>query len=79
VGRYDPRLPEGERWELISVDAREPTSSETEYYLERRRKEQDQDAEDDGGFESVAKEGSIALVEETDSFWLFSFEPVAGA
>ena len=79
VGRYDPRLPEGERWELISVDAREPTASETEYYLEQRRKEQDQDAEDDGGFESVAKEGSIALVEETDSFWLFSFEPVLGS
>ena len=77
VGRYDPRLPEGGRWELISVDAREPTASETEYYLERRRKEQDEDAEDDGGFESVAKEGSIALVEETDSYWLFSFEPVA--
>jgi len=76
VGRYDPRLPEAERWELISVDAREPTASETEYYLERRLKEREEDAEDDGGFESVAKEGSIALVEETDSFWLFSFEPV---
>lgn len=77
VGRYDPRLPDAERWELLSVDAREPTASETEYYLERRRKEQDEKAEDDGGFDSVAKDGSIALVEETDSYWLFSFEPVA--
>ena len=77
VGRYDPRLPEAERWELISVDEREPTASETESYLEQRRQEQDEDAEDDAGFESVVKEGSIALVEETDSYWLFSFAPVA--
>ena len=77
VGRYDPRLPEAERWSLISVDAREPTASETESYLEQRRTEQDEDADDDGGFESVAKNGSIVLVEETDSYWLFSFEPVA--
>ena len=77
VGRYDPRLPETERWELISVDAREPTASEIQDYLEKRRKEQDEDTDDDGEFESVAKGGSIALVEETDSYWLFSFEPVA--
>ena len=77
VGRYDPRLPEAERWDLISVDAREPTASETQDYLKQRHKEQDDDADDDSGFESVAKGGSIALVEETDSYWLFSFEPVA--
>jgi hypothetical protein len=78
VGRYDPRRPEAERWVLISVDAREPTAGETKNYVEQRRKEQDENAEDDGeGFESVAKDGSIALLEETDSFWLFSFEPVA--
>jgi hypothetical protein len=77
VGRYDPRLPEAERWNLISVDAREPTATESEHYLEQRHKERDEGAEDGGGFESVAKEGSITLIEETDSFWLFSFEPVA--
>jgi hypothetical protein len=74
VGRYDPRLPEAERWNLISVDAREPTARETEDYREQRRKEQGE-PDDDRGFESLAKEGSIALVEETDSYWLFSFEP----
>lgn len=40
MGRYDPRLPEAERWSLISVDAREPTASESEHYLKQRYKEQ---------------------------------------
>jgi len=80
VGRYDPRRPEAERWDLISVDGREPTASETKNYVKQRRKEQGEDAEaDEEGFESVAKDGSIVLIEETDSYWLFSFEPAVGS
>lgn len=80
VAHYDPRLPEAERWRLISVDGREPTEDETEDYLEQRSEEQEQKQEQDSGdddysFRLVAKEGSTALVEETESYWLFSFEP----
>ena len=32
VGRYDPRRSSNERWQLISVDGREPTEEELEEY-----------------------------------------------
>lgn len=76
VGRYDPRLPEANRWILISVDGRAPTEDETEDYLEERAEDRDEDADaDDSTFESIAKQGSVVLVEETDHHWIFDFEP----
>jgi len=76
VGRYDPRLPESDRWRLISVDGREPTAEETEDYLDQQADEQDREPDDDdNSFESIAKKGSVSLIDETGSYWLFSFEP----
>jgi len=76
VGHFDPRLPESERWSLISVDGREPTSEETGDYLEDRRHEQEDESDDDeNDLHSMVKKGSASLLEETDSFWLFSFKP----
>jgi hypothetical protein len=37
VGRFDPRLPEGERWTLLSIDGRDPTEDESRQYSERKR------------------------------------------
>ena len=36
VGRYDPRLPENDRWALLSVDGLEPQDDEIEEYLEEK-------------------------------------------
>ena len=77
VGRYDPGLPESERWSLVSVDGRTPTDDETEEYLEDRAAEEEENSDEDDTFESIAKKESIALVEETDQHWIFSFEPAA--
>jgi len=76
VGRYDPRLPEPDRWTLISVDGREPTADETEDYRDEQAEDQNQESDDDdNSVESIATKGSVALIEETDGYWLFSFEP----
>ena len=76
IGRYDPRLPESGRWRLISVDGREPTGEETEDYLDQQADKRDRESDDDdNSFESIVKNRSVALIEEADSYWLFSFEP----
>lgn len=75
VGRHDGRLDEGQRWNLVSVDAREPTDEEREEYLSE--KERDSDEDDDSIADMVDIE-SLALIEETDSRWLFEFSPLGG-
>ena len=71
VGRFDPRRPAGERWDLISVDKRAPTDDEIEEYLD----DQDDDFPDDDDNEVVAmvEPDSVRLIEETDQYWLLGF------
>ncbi len=72
IARYDPRLPEGEHWTLISVDGREPTEDDVEAFLEERQRVQGGDDDND---ETMFADGSIELIEETDAYWLFAFRP----
>lgn len=75
-GRFDPRLPESERWRLLSVDGRAPTTDETEDYLQRRNGGQESESEgEEDELKSMVEPGSAVLLEETDSFWLFGFRP----
>ena len=71
VGRFDPRRPAGERWQLLSVDKRTPTQEEIDEYLD----DKDDDSSDDDDNEVVAmvEPGSVRLVEETDEYWLLTF------
>jgi hypothetical protein len=72
IGRYDPRRPEDERWQLISVDGREPNDDEIEEYLD------DQDEPEDSGdnkVEAMVQADTLKLVEETAEHWLFEFVP----
>ncbi len=73
VGRYDPRLPEDSRWNLISVGNRAPTADENAEYREDKQDEFDAD-EDDGDIDYVNLD-TLALIEETENHWLFSFIP----
>ena len=76
VGRFDPRLPEGERWTLLSIDGRDPTEDEARQYSERKRSEHhDGDHEDDGEIDGMVDPGSLELVEETADYWLLRFVP----
>ena len=76
VARFDPRLPEGERWTLVTVDGREPTIEERLDYLDDKEDEYqwDDDEGDDNDTDMVDFE-TLELIEETDDYWLFSFVP----
>jgi len=80
VGRYDPRLPEEERWRLLSIDGRNPTAEESRQYAERKRDEgHDGEQENDGEIDGMVEPGSLELVEETADYWLFRFVPTDDA
>jgi len=77
VGRYDPRLPAGTRWQLLTVDGREPDAEEVADYQDEREDDFDDDR-DDGNTMDIVDIESIELVEETEDYWLFSFTPDIG-
>ncbi len=63
VGRSDPSRPPGERWQLLSVDGRDPTDEELEEYLE------------DKNVDAMIEPDSLHLIEDADDYWLFGFVP----
>ncbi len=73
VGRSDPRRPPGERWQLLSVDGRDPTQEELEEYL--RDKSRDEDADSDNSVNAMVEPDSIRLVKNAADHWLFGFTP----
>ena len=81
VSRYDPRMPEGERWSLLSIDGRAPTQAEAEDFARDRATEEHEDADetgenpDDGDVDAMVDPGTLRLIEETDAYWLLQFVP----
>lgn len=84
IGRYDPRLPEDDRWTLVSVDGREPQDDDIEDFLEdkengrARGRDDDEPREDDDDereHSEIVNFSSLELVEETGEHWLFDFQP----
>jgi len=77
VANYDPRLPENERWMLMTVDDRPPTDEETESFLEEKlqRMADRSDNDDDEHVGATIQPDTLSLVEETDDYWLFAFVP----
>lgn len=76
VGRFDPRKGSSERWQLITVDGREPTADEIEEY----RKEKTHDHSDNGNngdneVNAIVEPDSVRLIEETTEYWLLGFNP----
>lgn len=74
VAHCDPRR--SERWELVSVDGRDPTVDEIEEFLEE--KDRDREAKENSkgnGLHSLVATGSLELIEETGVHWLFAFKP----
>ena len=76
IGHYDPSLAVAERWDLVSIDGRVPGADEIEKYRKERGSEEEDDSGGNDQYRSIMKEGSAALIDETDEFWLFAFEPV---
>jgi hypothetical protein len=78
VARFDPRLPDDERWELLSVDEREPTDDELDAFREEKEDQHENDSdEEDSEFTSMVADGSLKLLEESDTYWQFQFTPRA--
>lgn len=79
VGRYDPRFAEGGRWNLLTVDGREPTAGEIAGYRDDKRNEfphHDDDGEHDNDDETdIVNVDTLEIIEETDEYWLFRFAP----
>jgi len=73
VGRYDPRLPEDARWNLLTVDGREPTAEEIDEFLDDR--EDDFHDDDDDNEIDIVDVNTLEVIEETDEYWLFRFIP----
>ncbi|MEE4162724.1 MAG: hypothetical protein V2I25_09465 [Woeseiaceae bacterium] len=78
VSRYDPRRDDGERWSLVSVDGREPSSEEIDEFLEKRRERRGFIlGDDEDGPGSIVGDESLELIEESDAHWLLGFVPTA--
>ncbi|MFQ5982828.1 MAG: hypothetical protein ACE5KS_05590 [Woeseiaceae bacterium] len=72
IGRFDPTLPEGERWTLVSIDDREPTATEIAEFAALKS---DHDGDDSSDAGDMVEPDSLTLIEETVDYWLFSFIP----
>lgn len=78
VARFDPRLPDDQRWDLISVDDRKPTEDEHETFREGKGNHGDDDSSEGGSeFRSMVAEGSLELLEESEHYWEYRFRPNA--
>jgi hypothetical protein len=82
ISRFDPRLPEGEQWHLISIEGRTPT--ETERKDDAKRRKANNERPNSGlpggkgdGSSSMIQPGSLSLVEETTAHVIYRFKPVA--
>ena len=78
VARFDPSGPDGERWHLLTVNGRNPTATEVADFREERTEDFPEDSDDDdpgNDVEEMVQPGSLSLIEETDSYWLFNFLP----
>ncbi|MGI9239092.1 MAG: hypothetical protein ACR2QZ_16960 [Woeseiaceae bacterium] len=73
VGRFDPRRSPSERWQIVSVDGREPTDKEVEGFL--KEKAHDHSGGGDKQVNAMVEKDSIRLIEETSQYWLFGFTP----
>ena len=72
---YDPRRPENNRWELDSVDDRDPTGGEVESFLAQKSERDDDEPGDEVRVEATYQPDSLILLEETGDHWLFGFVP----
>ncbi len=72
VSRFDPRRAEGERWTLLSVDGRTPTSRELREFASDK---EDYETSASGQRLDLVDADTLELVTEDDESWLLRFVP----
>ena len=76
VGRFDPRQPENQRWTLLTIDGRAPSTKESaDYAAEDHNFGASDDGDGDDNALDMVEPGTLQLVAETDDYWLMSFVP----
>lgn len=82
IARYDPSLPEGERWNLISVDGRAPTDDDREDFEKRHaggdQKDGEQEDSEEQGFSAVIEPDSLVPLEDSVTHAVYRFQPASG-
>lgn len=72
VSRFDPRRAEGKRWELLSVDDRDPTDRERREFADDK---EDYESSDNDQRLDIVNRDTLELVSEDDKSWLLRFVP----
>jgi hypothetical protein len=72
VSHFDPRRPEGKRWQLLSVDGREPTGRERREFAHDK---EDSDTSDNDQRLDIVGIETLELIAEDDEAWLLRFVP----
>jgi len=75
VATYDPRRLDGGQWVLVSVDEREPTTDELEWFVEKKSKTAENKRGEEDRDKPIFQSGTLNLIEENDEYWLYSFVP----
>ncbi|MEM1411975.1 MAG: hypothetical protein AAGH19_06395 [Pseudomonadota bacterium] len=74
IDRHDPTLPREERWQLVSIDGREPTEKELRRYRRDREDAAERDEQErDDELVKVLQPGSIQFLGEENGFQRFSY------
>jgi hypothetical protein len=76
IGRYDPSLVESERWQLMSVNGREPTADESADY--RREMADEFNDDDDESDDGIIDYESLFLIRDTPELRVYRFSPNFG-
>jgi hypothetical protein len=72
VARFDPRLPGDRKWTLLFVDGRPPTEAQFREFLDEKDGD---DSDDDSDRIEVVNAETLELIDETDTRWIFRFDP----
>ena len=78
--RYNPRAPEGETWQLLSVNDRQATVDEVTAFRQQKREQKEREAQRGGGSEvnplDTIDLQSLRLLDENATSWRLGFTPI---
>lgn len=91
IEHFDPSKPDGEQWQLISVNGQNPSADEMEEYNDRKKKERerqeskDQDEQDEEkngktislGLNKMIDQNGLTLIKKESGLEEYSFQPLA--
>ena len=78
--RYNPSVPEGEAWQLLSVNDRPATADEVTAFRQQKREQKERETQRGGGSEANPLDTidlqSLRLLDENATSWRIGFTPI---